>query len=149
MFGLFKSHPKELSIIYTEGDLEIFKNRIISEKDVDNIIYLMYNIDKNHHSSYYFGISHNHIELVKLAYKQAILDYAYLNFKNQLNQDYFGEHSCNSASYHVAEDNGQDSNCIAAGYFQLPVLSRHTYGWELARKLNLKCSERIKISFKI
>lgn len=138
---------KEPEKIWSDEDLQEFKDKTITEEDVDKIIDIREKIEKSNKSDYLFGTSNS--TLSKLAYKQAILDYAYLNFKGQLNQDKFGEKHADSAYYKACKDNGEDSLSIGAGYYALPILGRYFYGWSCAKELKLKCETKIKVDFKI
>ena len=152
ILNLFKSKSKEPEIIYTKDDLEAFKDKIITEEDADKIVLIQQYIENSQNSDFLFGslsYNKNGVFLRRGAYKQAILDYAYLNFKNLLNQDKFGESHADSAYYKACRDNGEDSSSIAAGYYALPVLGRYFYGWSCAKELNLKCENEIKVNFKI
>lgn len=152
ILSLFKSKHKEPEKIFTEEDLAEFKDKTITEEDADKIVELREKIEKSQNSDYLFGtleINGNSYKLRKLTYKQSILDYAYLNFKNELSRDKFGESHADSAYYKACRDNGEDSSSIAAGYYALPVLGRYFYGWSCAKELNLKCENEIKVNFKI
>lgn len=137
---------KEPEKIFTEDDLNEFKDKSITEEDVDKIINIREKLDK---SSFLFGNPSNNYNynLRKLSYKQAILDYAYLNFKDQLNQDKFGERHADSAYYKACKDNGYNSSSISAGSIGLSVLGRYFYGWSCAQELNLKCETKIEVNF--
>lgn len=143
---------KEPEKIFTEEDLAEFKGKNITEEDADKIVEIREKIEKSKNSDYLFGtlkISGYSYTLRKLAYKQAILDYAYLNFKNELNRDKFGEDHADAAYYKACKDNNYDSSSVAAGSLGLPILGRYFYGWSCAKELNLKCETKIEVNFKI
>ena len=135
--------------IFTEADLEEFKDKTVTEEDVDKIIEIREKIDKNHYLFTNKKNNENYNILNKLSYKQAILDYAYLNFENRLNEDKFGERHCELAFRKACEDNDEHPSNVSAGYYALPVLGRYSYGWSCAENLNLKCEKEIKVNFKL
>lgn len=141
---------REPEKIFTEEDLNEFKNKTITEEDADKIIEIRQKIEDGKKSDYLFGSgTDDTTTLRKNAYKQAILDYAYLNFKGQLKTDSFGENHADRAFYKACKDNGEDSTEIRAGYYGLPIFGRYFYGWGCAEKLNLKCETEIKVNFKL
>ncbi len=148
MIQKFKKHV-EPQKIFTEEDLNEFKDKTVTEEDVDKIIEIREKIDKDHYLFANPKVNENDNKLNKLSYKQAILDYAYLNFKDELNTDKFGERHCELAFRKACADNGEHPSDISAGFFALPVLGRYSYGWSCAENLNLKCESEIKVNFKI
>lgn len=84
------------------------------------------------------------------AFLQGVLDYAYLNYTRKLNQDPFGEISCNTAYLRACKEYGYDeikqpTDCGAVG---LAVFGNYPYGWGFAERLDLHVSSHWLVSFK-
>ncbi len=148
MIQKFKNlvEPKK---IFTKEDLNVFADKTVTEEDVDKIVEIRESMDEDHFTFTDENIDENYNKLNKLSYKQAILDYAYLNFENKLNEDKFGEIHCELAFRKACEDNGENPSNASVDYFGIPVLGCYCYGWSCAEKLNLKCETEIKVDFKL
>ena len=84
------------------------------------------------------------------AFIQGMLDYAYLNYKEKVDTDKFGESSCDKAYNRACEEYGyvgfnQELNSGAVGS---DVFGYYPYGWGFAERLGLKVSHQWLVSFK-
>lgn len=134
--------------IWSEDDVQEYKDKEITEDDADSIIEIIGKIKDQFDESYFSANSNRSENLYKLAYKQGLLNYAYLNYKDTLNPDPFGEIGFNNAYYKACKDNDVDSTTISAGYYCVTMAKKYFQGWGLSQKLNLKCSQKIILNFK-
>lgn len=134
--------------VWSEDDVQEYKDKEITENDADTIIEIICKIKDQYGDPYFSANSNRSENLYKLAYKQGLLDFAYFNYKDILNQDPFGEAGFNNAYYKACKDNNVDSYSISAGYYCVTMAKKYFQGWSLSQKLNLKCAEEIKLNFK-
>lgn len=146
----FDKFKKDKSEVKSVKPVEEYKDQIVTEQDIDDIIEQKMKADTQGHMfghlemtmlGKYKPVSSNYGKLeskfMKLSYKQGMLDYAYRNFAGTLNEDRFGERDCNKL-YSRAEKS-QDRG------LGLCVLGRYFYGRGLAEELNLKCETKIDV----
>jgi len=146
----FNKFKKDKSEVKSVKPVEEYKDQIVTEQDIDDIIKQKMKADTQ-------GYMFNHVEMtmlgkykpvtseygkkqakfMELSYKQGMLDYAYRNFAGTLNEDKFGEKDCDRLYYKASklEDRG----------IGLCVLGRYFYGRGLAEELNLKCETKIDV----
>lgn len=82
-------------------------------------------------ADYMFGFGNDDIR----GFLQGFLDYGWMNYKDCLKQDKFGEHCCDAAFNRCMEQtNNRDRN------IGLACLGRFFYGWDFANELDLRIS---------
>jgi hypothetical protein len=82
-------------------------------------------------ADYMFGFDNNDIR----GFLQGFLDYGWMNYKNYLEQDKFGEHCCDAAFNRcMKQTNERDRN------IGLACLGRFFYGWDFGKELDLRIS---------
>lgn len=146
----FNKFKKDTSEVKSLKPVEEYKDQVVTEQDIDDIIEQKVKADKTgdmfgHLEMVIFGkykpVSSKYGQLqakfIRLSYKQGMLDYAYRNFAGTLDEDKFGERDCDRL-YHRAEK----FNNRGLG---LCVLGRYFYGRGLAEDLNLKCETKIDV----
>lgn len=81
---------------------------------------------------------------------QGVLDYAYLNYTGKVNQDRFGESSCDNAYNRACKEYGYEgfNHDLDRGAVGLDVFGYYPYGWGFAERLDLKVSRQWLVSFK-
>lgn len=147
LFPLPKNSNKQNIIVHTKEDLEEFRGKIITENDVDKIIEIVEDCD-DYIKEYLHDYSGTSDFIKKASFKDAILNFGYLNYINNLNSDYYGEHSYHNAYFKCCKDYGEDPHNIGSAYFELKMVRIHTIGWDFARKLDLKFETKPEINYK-
>ena len=84
------------------------------------------------------------------AFLQGVLDYAYLNYTGKLNQDPFGEISCDTAYLRACKEYGYEGfmHDLDRGAVGADVFGYYPYGWGFAERLDLHVSSQWLVSFK-
>jgi len=98
-------------------------------------------------SKYEFTLKHKR---EYASFIQGVLDYAYLNYSGKLNQDRFGEASCDAAYNRACKEYGYEgfNHDLDRGAVGFDVFSNYPYGWGFAERLDLKVSRQWLVSFK-
>lgn len=111
--------------------------------DVRNLV----NVYMNGSSKYEFAITDKR---KYASFIQGALDYAYLNYTRKLNQDRFGEHSCDAAYNRACKEYGYDGimHDLDRGAVGADVFGYYPYGWGFAERLDLHVSSQWLVSFK-
>lgn len=153
-----KQYDEENKVIYSQADMDAYTGKEITLEDVDHITEILMNFD-SYYKEYlneverwegrrkYYNKENSHIR--QTAFKQAILDYAYLNYKKCLKQDQFGERHCDIASNACCREYGTDPYSIAAGYFNFKTIRPYFMGWTIGEKYKLTTPNEHKLSYKI
>ena len=144
---LDKEDKKPEDITYDENDYHKYKDKTLSNQDLDNLIKLVDNENN------IFKDSSNTPEYIKLiAFKQALIIYGYHNYKGFIKSKKDSldllETSTNAIYVKQCNDFNYEPYTLESNKYAGTIIKLFYSGWWYAETLNIKYEKNIELNFK-